>query len=521
MTDQTAGPPEHPDEDNLQILRLIRKTVEESPEAIFWLEESGRLSFANVRACESLGYAREELCRLHLWDIDPDFPPERWKQQWQTLRTAGRRTFETRHRHRDGTIFPVEVCASQLVHGGVEVHLSFVRDISDRVKERELRETLEGQLQHAQKMESVGRLAGGVAHDFNNMLSVILGYTENLLLDNPQGPLHEDLLEIERAALRSAELTRQLLAFARRQTIAPQVLDLNQAVEKLLKMLGRLLGEDLRLNWVPGSRPAIVRMDPSQLDQILANLCVNARDAITGQGVVTIETEVVSFDDQYCALHTGVFPGSFVMLAVSDDGCGMDRARQERIFEPYFTTKQTGAGTGLGLATVFGIVKQNEGRIEVYSEPDKGTTFKIYLPLHVGTEPGTGSAAAGDQPARGNETVLLVEDEPALLALGRRMLESLGYRVLTAGTPALALHAARPDQPVHLLVTDVIMPGLNGRELAGQLRTIHPGLRTLFVSGYTANVIAHHGVLDADVCFLAKPFSLQDLALKVREALDG
>jgi PAS domain S-box-containing protein len=521
MSDEDRSFSGFSDECDLETLHRIRKTVEESPEAIFWLEESGRISFANVRACESLGYARAELCRLHLWDIDPDFPPERWKQHWKALRTSGRRTFETRHRRQDGLIFPVEVCASQMVFGGEEIHLSFVRDITARVQEREVREKLETQLRHTQKMESVGQLAGGVAHDFNNMLSVILGYTEQILADQPQGTLLSDLQEIEKAAQRSADLTRQLLAFARCQTIAPRVFDLNPAVTNLLNMLGRLLGEDLELEWHPAPQPAVVRMDPSQLDQILANLCVNARDAIKGTGKVTIETSLATFNDAYCRDHLEASPGNFVMLAVSDDGTGMDRPTQTRIFEPYFTTKQVGEGTGLGLATVFGIVKQNEGRIEVYSEPEKGTTFKIYLPAHEVKQMDAELARQADKPPRGSETVLLVEDEAALLELGRRLLESLGYRVICASSPKMAMRCAQTTEPIDLMVTDVIMPEMNGRDLAGQLRVARPGLKVLFMSGYTSNVVAHHGVLDAGVCFLAKPFSVHDLAFKVREALDG
>jgi len=515
LPDSPGPPPFTPEE-----YERFRLTLEESPEAIFWLEEDGRLAYVNRRACSSLGYTREELCRMHLWDIDPDFPPERWKVQWQTMRSAGRRTFETRHRAKDGRILPVEVCANQVASEYGEYHQSFVRDISERVQARQEHARLEEQLQHSRKMESVGQLAGGVAHDFNNMLSVIVGYTEDLLEENPEGPIHQDLQQIQRAAERSAELTRQLLAFARRQTIAPRVLDLNRAVDSLLKILERLLGENLKLIWCPGAGPSRVRIDPAQVDQILTNLCVNARDAITGQGVVTIETAHAQLDEEYCRTHAEAIPGDFVVLTVSDNGSGIDREHLERIFEPYFTTKGTGSGTGLGLATVFGIVKQNRGRIQVYSEEGEGTTFRIYLPAEKGEV--SPELSAGGKPGRktGSETVLVVEDEQALLALATRQLRRLGYTVLGAGIPTDALDLAREGGPIDLLVTDVIMPGMNGRELASILAEENPDLRTLFVSGYTANVIAHHGVLDSGVCFLAKPFSIQDLAAKVREALD-
>ena len=504
----------------LDLADRIRLTIEESPEAVFWLERSGRFVFVNRRACESLGYDRAELTRLFLWDIDPDFPPERWAVQWETMRTAGRSTFETRHRDSNGRIFPVEVCATQVVHRGAEFHISFVRDISERVALRAAREKLEGQLRQSQRLEAVGRLAGGVAHDFNNMLSVILGYAEQLAADHPEGDLHADVLEIERAARRSAALVRQLLAFARRQPIDPRPLDLSAAVADLLKMLRRLLGEDLELAWMPAEEPVLVKMDPSQLDQILANLCINARDAISDSGKVTIETGRTVFDEARCADHPDTRPGRYAVLAVSDDGAGMDAETRERIFEPFFTTKPGTQGTGLGLATVWGIVKQNDGHVQVYSEPGHGTTFRIYLPEIEAA--GVRQAPMTGAPARGSETLLLVEDETAILTLCSRMLRSLGYRVLEARDPDAALRlSAEETGAVDLLLTDVVMPGLNGRELAQRLQADRPALRTLFMSGYTANVIAHHGVLDPDVCFLAKPFTVQQLAAAVRSALDG
>jgi len=383
------------------------------------------------------------------------------------------------------------------------------------------RETLQAQLNQAQKMESVGRLAGGVAHDFNNMLGVILGHTEMALLKaDPVHPLCSDLQEIRKAAERSATLVRQLLAFARKETIVPKVLDLNKTVEGMLTMLGRLIGEDIHLAWLPGSRIWPTKMDPSQIDQILANLCVNARDAIGGVGKVTIETANAVFDENYSARHAGFIPGEFVLLAVSDDGCGMDKETRDKIFEPFFTTKDVGKGTGLGLATVFGIVKQNNGFINVYSEPGQGTTFKIYLPRNSATDfiPNSG---APEPSRRGHETILLVEDEPEILELGRLMLESFGYSVVTSSTPAEAISLA--DQHaggINLLVTDVVMPGMNGRELAENILTRYPDMSCLFMSGYTADVIAHRGVLDEGVQFIQKPFSMQKLAGKVREALD-
>ena len=406
-----------------------------------------------------------------------------------------------------------------------QLMISMVWDVTEYIRAEEAKEKLQEQLTQAQKMESVGRLAGGVAHDFNNMLGVILGHAE-LALEriDPADPLHDDLLQIQLAARRSGDLTRQLLAFARKQTVLPKVLDLNSAVEGMLKMLQRLIGEDIDLLWRPGRETGSVKMDPAQLNQILANLCVNARDAIKDVGTVTIETDKASFDEQYCADHPDCVPGeNYVLLAMSDNGCGMEKETIDKAFEPFFTTKEVGQGTGLGLSTVYGIVRQNNGFIDVDSEPGQGTTFRVYLPRRADGAGTAGSKKPEKQMARGNETVLLVEDEPALLAMGSRMLERQGYRVLAAATPAEAVLMAEklPAGEVHLLLTDVVMPEMNGRDLAATLASIHPGLKCLFMSGYTANVIAHHGVLDEGVHFIQKPFSAKDLAVEIRETLDS
>jgi PAS domain S-box-containing protein len=393
-------------------------------------------------------------------------------------------------------------------------------DITERRRAETERAKLEHQLRQAQKMESVGRLAGGVAHDFNNMLGAILGHAE-LAMDQlaPGQPAYEDLVGVQAAARRSADLTRQLLAFARRQTVAPRVLDLNETIAGMLKMLQRLIGEGIHLRWLPEADLWPINLDPSQIDQVLANLCVNARDAIAGVGTLTIETSNVSFDAEYCEVHPGYLPGDYLCLAVSDDGCGMDQETQALIFEPFFTTKELGRGTGLGLSTVYGIVKQNQGLLTVYSELGKGTTFNIYLPRHA-TAPKADEAPARPPPPRGQETILVVEDEPAILAITVRMLERLGYTVLSATSPGLALQlASERTTPIDLLITDVVMPEMSGRDLALRLHPIQPWLRRLYMSGYPANVIAHQGVLDEGVDFIPKPFSSGDLAFKVREAL--
>jgi PAS domain S-box-containing protein len=397
------------------------------------------------------------------------------------------------------------------IEGAIVVNL----DISDR-------KTLEDKLLQAQKMESIGRLAGGVAHDFNNMLGVILGYSEIALEQvEKDRPVHSALQEIQRAGRRSADLTRQLLAFARKQTVTPKVLDLNRTVENMLNMLQRLMGEDVDLSWQPGKNLESIRIDPSQIDQILANLCVNARDAIEYTGKITIETGNVVIDETYRAEQAYFVPGEYVLLAVSDNGCGMDHETLSHLFEPFFTTKRVGEGTGLGLATTYGIVKQNNGFINVYSEPGQGTTFKIYLPRYVDKIRQTSGIVSAESVMSGHETILLVEDEPMILELSATMLKRLGYTVLTAGSPGEAIRLAQEnDGEIHLLMTDVVMPEMNGRDLARNLLSLYPDLKRLFMSGYTANVIAHHGVIDEGVNFIQKPFTRKELSMKIREVFD-
>jgi two-component system, cell cycle sensor histidine kinase and response regulator CckA len=421
----------------------------------------------------------------------------------------------------DGQAVPVESTGLTIKYRGETQVFGVFRDITERKQAEAERENLQNQLLQARKMESVGRLAGGVAHDFNNMLGVILGHAEMAIDKADRGqPITSNLQEIRKAAERSAELTRQLLAFARKQVVAPRVLDLNGTVAGMLKMLQRLIGEEIRLDWHPGAELWPVWIDPSQIDHILVNLSVNARDAIAGVGKVAIETKNVRFDRSLCDGYEGLVPGEYVLLAVSDDGCGMDREIQGKLFEPFFTTKGLGKGTGLGLATIYGIVKQNNGYIDVESEPDRGTTFKVYLPRHVGTSGEVGMAGAQEPVTPVRETVLVVEDEPALLDLSKSMLEKQGYRVLAAGTPGKAIRLAGEHAgEIHLLLTDVVMPEMDGRSLAREMLSLYPNLKCLFMSGYTADVIAHRGVLNDGAGFIQKPFSVKELAAKVREAL--
>ena len=397
-----------------------------------------------------------------------------------------------------------------------------LQDITGRKEAESERAKMQHQLLQSQKMESIGRLAGGVAHDFNNMLSVILGHVELAMKPmKPTHPLFSRLQNIRKAAERSAALTGQLLAFARKQTVTPKVLHLNETVGGMLNMLRRLIGENIDLVWIPGSDQGAIKIDPSQLDQILVNLCVNGRDAIGDTGAITIETDTTTLDETACIAYPGALPGEYARLTVSDNGCGMDPETLSHLFEPFFTTKQMGQGTGLGLATTYGIVRQNNGFINVYSEPGQGSTFRIYLPRHTPITEQKRKTAAASPAACGIETILVVEDEPMILDITTTMLELQGYKILAAATPGEALRLAREQAgTIHLLMTDVVMPEMNGRDLAEKLLVLYPDLKLLFMSGYTANVIAHHGVLDEGVHFIQKPFALKDLAAQVREALD-
>lgn len=401
---------------------------------------------------------------------------------------------------------------------------SIVAQVFTNRKRRQAEEEqkkLQDQLNHARKMESVGQLAGGVAHDFNNMLNVILGYSE-LAMENsdPKTSQYKKLQEIYNAACRSADMTRKLLAFARKQEIEPRILDLNETIEKELKILRRLIGEDVDLTWHPCPRIWPVKMDPSQIDQVLTNLCVNARDAVCGAGRITIETSTVRFDEAYCDRHADFLQGDYVMLTVSDDGCGMDEKTREKLFDPFFTTKAIGKGTGLGLATVYGIIKQNNGFINVSSQPGQGTTFRIYFARHVGSIEPDPEKLPEKQNERGRETILVVEDEPMNLDICKTMLESLGYLVLSSTVPEKAIDIARKhDGKIDLLLTDVVMPGMNGRELSERIISIYPAIKCIFMSGHTADMISKKGVLDEGVYFLQKPFSISELASKVRETI--
>ncbi|WP_051327433.1 cache domain-containing protein [Desulfatibacillum aliphaticivorans] len=426
-------------------------------------------------------------------------------------------------RHADGKEIMVEASASPIFDNegkNIAVCVTF-HDVTEQRKTEQEKAELKEQIYQSQKMESVGRLAGGVAHDFNNMLSVILGFAE-MALDrmDENHDIYFDLKEIHTAALRSADLTRQLLAFARKQAVAPKILDLNDSITNMLKMLRRLIGEDIELEWRPGLDLGKVKIDPSQLDQILANLCVNAGQAIEGGGKIIIQTEQAIATSRFCAMHRDFTPGEYCLISVQDNGQGMDDETLKRLFEPFYTTKELGKGTGLGLATIYGIVKQNNGVIIVDSKKDWGSVFKVYLPKCESPEKGRETKEAQEVRHGNGETILLVEDEESIMKMGERMLSRLGYKVMAASNPEDGLRLAEQhESAIDLLLTDVIMPGMNGKDLAEAVHKIRPDCKVLFMSGYTASVIEQHGVLDETTHFVQKPFAYRNLAKGVHDAL--
>lgn len=643
-----------------EAVRMFQFSVEKAPDAVFWLDRDAGFYYVNDQACRSLGYTREELMSLRLWDIDLVYPQSAWAKQWDGRGTAEEMVFRhhiTRHRRKDGAIFPVEIASRHVSLGNREFHVAYARDVSERIRAEEIlrrhthllqesqqiarlghyeldveagtwvssevldevfgisagypktlagwldlvhpdsrdeldvylrehviegrrsfdreyriirpsdgaevwvhglgdleydeqgrvvrmlgtiqdidsRKRLEEQLLQSQRMEAVGQLAGGVAHDFNNMLSVILGNVELIRLRLPAGdPMHEELAEIERAAVHSRDTTRQLLAFSRRQVIALETLDLNRHIDRTVRTLSHLIGDDIGLQFRPGADLGSIRFDPTQVDQILVNLALNARDAMPEGGTLSIETSRKSVDAAFRRTVPGSASGEYILLSVSDTGRGMDQSTLAKIFEPYFSTKTLDQASGLGLATVYGIVKQNGGFIDVRSRPNQGSRFLVYLPRGAAAVSSASVDAADRAPpvspraegapkgsARaGIGHILLVEDDELVRRMTGAMLRKLGYRITVAETPARALEICRqPDLHIDLLLTDVIMPELNGPELHDRIAEIHPGLGVLFMSGYTADVIVDDGVLGEHVHFLQKPFSVGALAEKVRSAM--
>jgi PAS domain S-box-containing protein len=500
-------------EDNLKASEDYHRTILENiGDAVFISSPEGRILDVNPRGCELTGYRREELLGLLIVDTYPPGDRAAGERRIENTSKGQPSVQERRLLRKDGTVLLVETNARALPDGRM---LGTVRDVTERRQ-------LEVQLRQAQKMEAIGRLAGGVAHDFNNVLTAIFGYVDLLREELPAGSsAHEDLAEVRKASERAAGLTRQLLAFSRQQVLEPIVLELNDLVEDFEKMLHRVIGEDVELRLALAEDAGNVRADPGQMQQVIMNLVVNARDAMPTGGSIVLETANADLTEQYAELHQPVRPGRYVMLAVSDSGVGMSPDIKARIFEPFFTTKEKGKGTGLGLSTVYGIVKQSGGYIWAYSEVGRGTTFKIYLPrVDEPAEPAAKPKESGS--LSGTETILLAEDDAILRPLARELLRKLGYAVLEGEDAESALAAARAHKgPIDLLVADVVMPGPSGRELARRLAEMRPQIKVLYISGYTDDAIVHHGMLEPGLHFLQKPFTPAALARKVRDVLDA
>ncbi|HET7551345.1 MAG TPA: PAS domain S-box protein [Gemmatimonadaceae bacterium] len=501
---------------------VLRAVIDDSPLVKIVLDLDLRITRWNPTAERVFGWsAKEVLGRSYEIVI-----PEERREEHAKLREgalSGRRVFEveTQRRRKDGSLVDVSTSVAVLhaSDGSVRGFAVVMADITERLR-------LETRLRQTEKMEAVGQLAGGVAHDFNNLLTVITSYSRLLLGEiPPDSPLHADLQQIEGAAKRAATLTRQLLAFSRKQVLRPQRLTLNGVVSGVEKLLRRLVREDIEIVTDMDTAAALVEADPGQLEQVIINLVVNARDAMPGGGTLTIRTANVELDDSYIQRHTevAVLPGRYAMLSVSDTGIGMTREVQTRIFEPFFTTKGPGTGTGLGLSTVYGIVKQSGGHIWVYSEKGSGTVFKVYLPC-AGEGGDVASAEKRRTPTRltGNESVLVVEDDDALRYVACRSLRTFGYRVLEAhnGREALEL-CERHDGPIQIVVTDLVMPEMSGSELASRIAARHPGIRVLLMSGYAGDEAARRGIARAGSAFIEKPFTGDGLAARVREVLEG
>jgi PAS domain S-box-containing protein len=475
--------------------------------------ETFRFLDVNEAAVREYGYSRDEFLAMTLMDLRPpaEVPLRPEAERGQTDMTK----FRTRRlRKKSGEIIEAEITSHPLTLGDRACRLAVGRDVTERLR-------LEQQLRHAQKMEAVGRLAGGVAHDFNNIPSVILSYGEALLAEmNPAEPMRKDVEEIRKAGKRAADLTRQLLVFSRQQLLAPKILDLNDVLASMNRMLQRILGADVDLVSLPTQPLGRVRVDPSSMEQVIMNLVVNARDAMPTGGKLTMETANVILDEAYARNHLGVTPGPHVMLAVTDTGVGIDDVTLGRIFEPFFTTKESGKGTGLGLSTVFGIVQQSRGSVWVYSEVGRGTTFKVYLPR---VDAAVELARSVEPPAtlRGTETILLVEDDDQVRAVALGILRKHGYHVIEARHAGEALlHSEQYPGTIHLLLSDVVMPQMSGPELAKRLASTRPDMKVLCMSGYTDDSIVRHGVLEAHFAYLQKPITPETLTTRVREVLD-
>jgi two-component system, cell cycle sensor histidine kinase and response regulator CckA len=504
----------------------FRTIFEMAPDGIFIADDAGCFLEANEAACRQLEHDREQLLQLKVMDVvSPRFATRvAARFAGESMETSG--FYESSHIRADGTEIPVELNVSRVTYRGRSAMLGIARDTTERLRAEEERRLLEEQLQHAQRLESVGRLAGGVAHDFNNLLTVINGYSDVLLKKvHPDAPVRSHIEQIKRAGTRAACLTQQLLAFSRMQVAQPKPIDLNTIVAEAVSMLRRLLGENIELRSLLDPSLGVVMADPGQMHQILMNLLLNARDAMPRGGTLTVETKNIELEESYITRPSEAAAGPYAALQVTDTGVGMSEEVRERIFEPFFTTKDSKDGSGLGLSTVYGIVKQNQGWIEVDSEVEIGTTFRIFLPrVDAAVAPDTVAPGEPRQPATaavgGTETILVVEDQEDVRALAVEVLNSYGYHVLSASSGPDALRLAEEYAgPIHLLLTDVMMPGMTGRDLAEQLAPSRPGMKILYISGYGERVVVHHGILDPGIEYLPKPFEAEVLAAKIRKLI--
>ena len=502
-----------------------RTLFEGAAEGILVADIKGQqFKYANPAICRMLGYTAEELTRLGVADIHPKEALDHVAADFETqARGEMILSYEIPCLRKDGSVIYVSIATASVVIGGRKCNVGFFTDISERKRAEQEMAALQEQLRQSQKMEAIGQLAGGIAHDFNNLLTIIKGYSQLSLMELKEGnALKVNIEQIEKAANRAADLTGRILAFSRHQIMDMKVLNLNTIVENLEKMLHRMIGENIELKMYLTEDFGRVKTDAGQIEQVIMNLAVNARDAMPHGGKFTIETANVELDEEYARKHADVTPGHYVMLSVSDTGIGMTPEVKERVFEPFFTTKKKGEGTGLGLSTVYGIVKQSGGHIWVYSEVGKGTTLKIYLPrVDEPLDEIRKEGVVREGLPRGSETILVVEDEEVVRKLTVRILQEQGYRVLEGGQGIDAFPIADEHEgQIHLLLTDVVMPKMSGKELAGRIAPLRPGIKVLYMSGYTDNAIAHHGILDKGINFIQKPFTVDGLARKVREVLD-
>jgi len=508
-----------------------RALYDNNPSMYFTIDAEGKILSVNKFGAEQLGYKPDELIGKPVLNVfyEEDQPAVSKKLNICLQNPKKTAHWEFRKIRKDGSLVWVKETV-RVVKDKSDAPVVFVvcEDITKQKQTEIEKKELEARFQQTQKMESIGTLAGGIAHDFNNLLTVINGHVELALLNISENhPLYRDLKAVESAGQRATNLTRQLLAFSRKQIFEPKIIDINLLISDLDKMLRRLIGEDINIETFLPDDPHRVKADPGQLEQILINLIVNARDAINertdiaSQKKITIETNSTYLDDEYAAGHPEIKSGSYVVLSVSDTGMGMDEEVKNKIFEPFFTTKETGRGTGLGLATVFGIVKQNNGHIDVYSEPGKGTTFKIYWPATDGNASDQQRTKVNSLPLRGNETALIVEDDKAVKEFACRVLNEYGYNTICASNGEQALNLLKETtEKIDLVITDLIMPKMSGKELAEKLISLSPNIKILFASGYTDNHIVHSGVLEEGINFIQKPYSAKALVGKVRQVLD-